>query len=126
MNTDKRFDIVAEVKVTLTTQDVDDIMSAALDGGICYWCREAEVIGEYLGEYASEQIARGGALMLHDAESEEAWPLTMENFAQGFKRYLEEGCHVAVEDNRIDTCDLDANDADCIIQLAIFGEVVFG
>ena len=42
------------------------------------------------------------------------------------KLYFEQGCHVNVEDNAIDTCDIDANDADCIIQFAVFGEVVFG
>ena len=50
--------------VTVTERDIDDIMSCALDGGICYWCKEANVVGEYLGEYASDQISRGGKLEL--------------------------------------------------------------
>lgn len=123
---DKKFEVTAEVKVLLTQQDVDDIMVAALEGGITYWCDEAKVVGEYLGEYASEQISRGGTLILHDAEEGEEHLFTIEQFMQGFRLYLEQGCYVNIEDNAIDTCDIDASDADCIVQFGIFGEVVYG
>lgn len=123
---EKKYTVRPEIEVNLSQQDIDDIMAVALDGGICYWCRKAEVVGEYLGEYASDQISRGGALILHDAESAQTWELTLEKFLKGVKLYFEQGCHVNVEDNAIDTCDIDANDADCIIQFAVFGEVVFG
>ena len=58
MNTE--FTIRPENEVKISQQDIDDIMVCALEGGISYWCCEAEVIGEYLGEYASDQISRGG------------------------------------------------------------------
>ena len=96
-------------------------MVSALEGGINYWCREAEVVEEKrCGDWGHEQIARGGSLILHDAESPDKWELTLEKFLNGVKLYFEDGCHVQVEDGCIDTCDIDANDADCIIQLAIF------
>lgn len=123
---EKKYTVRPEIEVNLSQQDIDDIMAVALDGGICYWCRKAEVVGEYLGEYASDQISRGGALILYDAESAQTWELTLEKFLNGVKLYFEQGCHVQVEDNAIDAGDIDANDADCIIQFAIFGEVVFG
>lgn len=123
---EKKFTVRPEIEVNLSQQDIDDIMVCALEGGICYWCRKAEVVGEYLGEYASDQISRGGALILHDAESAQTWELTLEKFLNGVKLYFEQGCHVQVEDNTIDTCDIDADDADCIVQFAVFGEVVFG
>ena len=123
---EKRFTVRPQIEVNLTQQDVDDIMVAALEGGINYWCREAEVVGEYLGKCASDQISRGGSLILHDSESSDKWELTLEKFLNGVKLYFEDGCHVQVEDNRIDAGDIDAGDADCIIQFALFGEVVFG
>lgn len=123
---EKKYTVRPQIDVNLSQQDIDDIMAVALDGGICYWCRKAEVVGEYLGEYASDQISRGGALILHDAESAQTWELTLEKFLKGVKLYFEQGCHVQVEDNAIDTCDIDANDADCIVQFSVFGEVVFG
>lgn len=122
----KKFTVRPQLEVNLTQRDIDDIMVAALEGGINYWCCDAEVVGEYLGEYASDQISRGGVLILHDAESAQTWELTLEKFLNGVKLYFEDGCHVQIEDGSIDTGDIDANDADCIIQFALFGEVVFG
>lgn len=123
---EKKFEVVAEVRARLTQEDIDDIMVGALEGGINYWCREAEVVGKYLGEYASDQISRGGSLILHDAESSDKWELNLEKFLDGVKRYFEDGCHVQVDDGCIDAGDIDAGDADCIIQFALFGEVQFG
>lgn len=123
---EKKFTVRAQIEVNLSQQDIDDIMVTALEGGINYWCRRAKVVGEYLGEAASDQISRGGSLILHDSESSDKWELTLEKFLNGVKLYFEDGCHVQVEDNRIDAGDIDAGDADCIIQFALFGEVVFG
>ena len=123
---EKKFTVRPQIEVSLTQQDIDDIMVAALEGGINYWCRKAKVVGEYLGEYASEQISRGGSLTLYDAESGDKWELTLEKFLNGVKLYFEQGCHVQVEDNSIDAGDIDANDADCIVQFALFEKVVFG
>ena len=123
---EKKFTVRAQIEVNLSQQDIDDIMVTALEGGINYWCRKAKVVGEYLGECASEQISRGGTLVLYDAESSDKWELTLEKFLNGVKMYFEQGCHVQVEDNAIDAGDIDAGDADCIIQFALFGKEVFG
>lgn len=65
---EKTFTVQPKIDVNLTQQDIDDIMVAALEGGINYWCRKAEAVGGYLGECASDQISRGGSLILYDAE----------------------------------------------------------
>ena len=123
---DKKFTVQPQIEVILTQQDIDDIMSTALEGGITGWCNHIEVVGEQLGRYASEQISKGGSLILYDLESSDKWELTLEKFLNGVKLYFEDGCHVHVNDGSIDPGDIDANDADCIIQFALFGEVVFG
>lgn len=69
MNESREFEVELELKARVTMQDIDDIMCTALDGGITGWCRAAKPVGKRLGEYAHEQIARGGSLMLYDAES---------------------------------------------------------
>ncbi len=88
---EKVFPITYETTVNLSTEDLDDIMTTALEGGINYWCSKAEVVGDYLGEYASDQISRGGVLILHDAESDDTWTLTQENFLQGLRMWLTNG-----------------------------------
>ena len=125
---DKKFTVRLEIEVNLSEQDIDDIMVGALEGGINYWCGKAEVVGEYLGECGSEQIARGGTLLLHDAESNKKWELTREKFLNGFALWLANGGdeYHAVSGGEVDCCNIDAGCADSIIQYALFGEEVFG
>ena len=126
---EKKFEVRAEIVVHLTQQDIDDIMVGALEGGINYWCDEAMVqVGRYLGEYASEQISRGGMLLLHDTEEDAYRELSLEKFLKGFQLWLENGGdqYGAVQGHEVDCCNIDAGCADAIIQSALFGEVMYG
>ena len=123
----KQFEINVTRSLFLTEEDIDCIMSSALDW-ISYWCEKAEVVGDYLGEYASEQIARGGVLKLYDAEDDEVWELTPEKFLDGFKQWYDEGCdrYGAVQpDGTVETGQIDGPMADLIVQFGIFGEEVY-
>ena len=122
------YNIEINKKYEVTSQDIDDIMATALDS-ISYWCRKAKVVGEYLGEYASDQISRGGSLILYDAESNDCWELNLENLLHGIEN--------AIEDNWFDdygwydngvlyTTEIDGEVADVIVQLALFDDIVFG
>lgn len=133
MTDEKKFEVHAEIMVRLTQQDVDDIMVSALEGGICYWSDCVEVVDRYLSEYASGQISRGGKLKVHvdepfDEANTEWYELDMEKFAQGFRLWLENGGdrYGAVSNGEVDTCEIDGEMADLIIQYALFGEVVYG
>lgn len=119
------YKIYPEISIDISQQDIDDIMVCALEGGISYWCSKVEVVGEYLCEY-SGQISRGGKLILHDSESDDRWTLTRADFLNGLKRYIESGGHIIFDEGCIDTSKIDAYDADCIVQLALFGDIVFG
>ncbi len=118
------------INVIVTCEDIDDIMCGALEGGINYWCRKAEVVGEYLGEYGSEQISRGGTLKLYNAEEDEVYELTLAKFMCGLMLAVEMGFDGQYgwlnDDGTLDCCRIDAGEADAIIQLAIFGEVIYG
>lgn len=121
MNESREFEVELELKARVTMQDIDDIMCTALDGGITGWCRAAKPVGKRLGEYAHEQIARGGSLMLYDAESSD-------KFLRGLVQAIEDGVPVAIDagSGSIDPSEVDADGADMIIQYALFEEVVFG
>lgn len=124
-----KFYVQYENTVTLTVQDIDDIMVSALEGGITYWCCEAEVIEERrVADWGHEQIARNGVLMLHDAEEDSVYELTRDKFLKGFKLWLENGCDYdgAVNGGTVDTGYIDGARADEIIQYAVFGEIVYG
>lgn len=115
-------------EIKITDEDIDDIMATALDCGIVLWCREAEVVGdEYHGEWASDEIGRGGKLRLYDAESDDEWILTKDKFLEGIKLWVENGYGKdAMYEGGLDTGMIDAIGADIIVQFALFGEVVFG
>lgn len=126
-----------ELEVFVSAEDVDDIMSGVLDY-IWYWCSEAEVVGQYLGEYASEQISHGGVLKLHDIEEDAVYELNLEKMLTGIRKWLEnEGDRYGSlfmdrsdsgEERiyRIDPCSIDGPMADEIVQYAIFGEIIYG
>lgn len=125
----KKFDITLQREITMSQDDIDDIVCTALEGGITWWCCKAEVVeDEYYGEYASDQISRGGSLRLYDIETEESYLLTLEKLLEGIKAayargYLE---HLFDDDGKLDFFQVDGAAADVIVQCALFGEVQFG
>lgn len=123
------YEIKIEKTIKVTQEDIDDIMCSALEGGITYWCCNAEVVGDYLGEYASEQISRGGTLKLYDAEDDEVYELTLDKLLKGIEIAVRDNCYSEYEwinGNEIDCCQVDAEVADCIVQYALFGDVIYG
>lgn len=128
-NVSYEFEMELSLKARVTTRDVDDIMCAALEDGITGWCRAAKPVSKRFGEYGHEQIGRGGALMLYDAESDESWELTLDKFLRGLAAAIEDNSvpvTIGAESGYVDVSDVDACAADIIVQYALFGEVVFG
>lgn len=118
------------MSIPVSQQDIDDIVCTALEGGINYWCGSAEVKdGDYKGgEYASDVISRGGTLTMHlledcDVNGLLTYELNVINFLRGFQRFVNDKIHNAYS---MDGFDIDANDADIIIQYALFDDIVFG
>lgn len=112
------------VKVSLPRQFVDDVVCTAFEGGINYWCSrqvpsEARPEG---AEYGSDYISRGGSNTIYvsddnGGEEDETHVLTLQNFAEGFVKWA-----INTANDNI----LDAEDADQVIQYALFGEAVYG
>ena len=131
----KDLKVTMEVTHTFTSEDINDLITAALEGGINYWCRNAKIKLDtncnYIGIadedlpkviYASDAVGYDGTLILYDAESDDKWELTLEKMLKGIQMYY--------KDNEMPLNELidshDAETADSIIQYAIFDEIVFG
>ncbi|MCR5144800.1 MAG: hypothetical protein K6B67_05770 [Lachnospiraceae bacterium] len=115
----------------ISNEDIDDIVCTAFEGGINYWCNKVTPVGKYLGEYASEQISRNGSLILHLIEPINGineYELNKEKLIQGLTMYLENpyAPYEITCGDCIDTCNVDADVADMIIQYALFKEIVLG
>ena len=142
------------MKKNLTKEQIKDILTTAIEGGIAYWaildnttpewkdaraawCR---VASEYDNsdlrpcycDIAYEALTAGKEVIFIDAETDdvddpnedEIYRLTMDKFVKGCEMW-EERSHKSLAD-AIDWCEYDADDADIIIQFALFGEIMFG
>lgn len=110
----------------ITNQMIDDILCAAFEGGINYWCGNVMVLGDWPegAKYASECPSRGGQLALPEQDDyETTWhPLDRGRIEAGIRKAAIESNQSVEEfyENH------DAGDADCAVQYALFGEVVYG
>lgn len=106
-----------KITKSISRQEIDDIMDSAMQG-IAYWADEVRIKNSSNHDdvdYTSEEISRNGVLEIHNSEDDMWHELTLEKFLKG----------MSLKDNH-DYENYDANDADDIIQLALFGEIIYG
>lgn len=126
-----------EKELNITTQDVIDSILCCEDGGFDYWCelcsnpddytaaknRLVQAVGASMSpcyeDVLAEIMEHGGTLTVYDREDDKDYELTMEKLMDGWKKHVE-------ATGRDDIDKYDAADADCILQLAVFGEVIYG
>lgn len=122
------------IAIRVSNKAIDNLMIAGMEIGISRWCKEVRVAGEYLSQYASEQIARGGGLLLYCKDKElGCYLLTKELFFLGVKIVFEEYNHfnekwfkkIAPGVYEIDETTHTPDLADLIIQCGLWGEPVF-
>ena len=121
----------------VTQQQVDDLLCTAFEGGISYWCSDAEVLlnGSEVDEYpegvtwAFETLTRGYTIRLTDRESAyenedepDRYVLTLEDFLKGIR--MAAAHHRQSVDTFLE--EQDADSADSAVQFAIFDKLVYG
>lgn len=124
--------MMAKIEFEVTKEELDDIVCTAMDGGITYWAIKAVPYAmingkrekEYLGEYASDQISRGGELDITDEEGD-VFTLTLNKLVNGIKLYVMKNSKL-ISEGRLDMWQIDACVADAIVQYALFDEIIYG
>jgi hypothetical protein len=124
-----------ESKMGITVQEMDDIISTALEGGITYWCCDAYPYGYKDSkkwpegvEWTSQCLSRGYDITLVDAEENDEngipveYILTVAAMIRGIQMF----CDIHGKSYNIVCEDYDAADADCMVQYALFGKLVYG
>lgn len=127
MNTNEaKVEFKVEFKVTIpctiSAEQMESIVSTALEGGITYWCDRASCNRNTSGlTYYSEELLAGGTLTLY--YEEESVELTCEKLQAGLVLLGEKypACLVRLVEETYDT-----EDADTLIQYAVFGALVYG
>ena len=111
--------------VVVPRERLEDLMCNALEGGITYWCRGIEVDDYRDCEWAHEAIAKGTRFTVHTYEDD---PTVVEDYA--CNKLPEALGKLAVDYPHQWSLFLeeqdDADTADLVFQLYVFGEVVYG
>lgn len=134
----KKYDVrTANGIIKVTEEDIEDIMCTALEGGINYWAYYDRNDTEYLpymesgdepfSELCTKILLSGGWVWLID-EDKNYHCLTLDILLNGIRRWIEGGYDMygAVDGEELDCGNIDSECADAIIQLALFGEIVYG
>lgn len=122
---------VATVNISLniTAVMIDDILCTAFEGGINYWVSSVSVKDEdYHGkEYASQVVSAGGVLLLIEDENDTRHELDAAKLAEGIRLACLQIPKLIPEFSDYEnSTGIDAEMADCIVQMAVFGKLVYG
>ena len=122
ITTNEKFELSGIGIKEIEHQLIDDIIVTALEGGINYWadrCRILTYGDAKEGDPASTVVAKGGTITIREAETEKIYVLNRDMVLKGISKFIKE------QKDFTDCADLDANDADLIVQYALFNEIVF-
>ncbi len=110
------------IEVEIDDQIIEDILVTAFEGGINYWC--CRVTGHKEG-IASDWFTKGGGSSLRilvDSDPDRH-DLTLDNLLDAISQAVKQGvCSGCFDDDWY----VDAGQADWIIQMAVFGEIIYG
>ena len=122
--------ITINIPFEIDQEFVDDVMCTALEGGISYWAKILDVDVKNVTEkyeYLSDAVSRGAVIHFGDVEEEEDdsnWFFGLDEFIKGVTLYLQRKGHAL--EPQTDPGYIDVDHADVIVQLGLFGEVVYG
>lgn len=118
--------IQIKIPFNITDEFIEDVMTTALEGGCNYWIEDVRNTNPNpKSEYFSTSLAEGDTLIITDSETCEEHAIDKYSFVEGYKRYIERRVKLGL-DFYTDPCDIDSGEADDILQLAVFKEIIFG
>lgn len=119
------FVVFPDTGESICKQDVDDILYTAFNaGGISKWADliwVSEISERKFGTRVYEHIGLGGTVLIHDRRDDRCHLLDEQKLMRGIRLYIEEGKEAISDGHLVKIADV--NDADAIVQLALFEEV---
>lgn len=134
---ERKYEVPVLMKYTLTEEDIENLMCSALCGGIGYWAVldnstpefERMPEDERIDTWTAKLLMDGETICFLDAEDHEVmWTLRMNMLLNGIRLYIEKGYDRwgAFSNGEVEMGQVDAEAADMIVQLALFGEILYG
>ena len=124
---------IINIRHEISDDLIESLLCCAFEGGITYWAdgvscsdkKDMEKIGCWTHEYLTKTKLRGAKLIIHERYGGDV-ALTKKYIIDGLQKMDDpkNGCTKALK--RILSEGYDADDADLVVQMACFGEVVYG
>lgn len=120
--------ITISKSIKVTDDDLIDIMASIMTG-IAYWARDCEKVDKTdKGEFYESAITKHGFYITED-ETDERFVLDKETILKGLDLYINgdyEYSNDLLDGESLDCSMIDDCVSDCIVQLGIFGELIYG
>ena len=115
------------LNISVTSEDIENVMVAALEGGINDWAVldntapewAAKPEGMPVSQYAAQLLLEGKTIIFYAAEDEAVWCLDLNKLLSGIRL-----CAVK-QSWDFDFGEVDSISADCIFQYGMFGDIVY-
>ena len=132
--------VIVQIPVELDDEFFEDVVCTMLEGGSNYWVDTIDIDhpdgkkpkGVPVSTWAADALNKGGNVTIYPIEEEDGVvTINRENLVAGVKQLIDEHPNwIAVtydhKKNHIDFGSMDADDADAILQYAVFGDLIFG
>lgn len=120
--------VAGEIKKPIRVEDIENIIVNSFEGGSTYWMGVNNSTAEWNDKpqsvpfsiWATKILLDGGKIKVYDiegTEDDDNWYITLEGITNGISVWSME--------RRNNMEDWDADDCDCVVQIAIFGKVLF-
>lgn len=110
------------VETTVSAEEIENIIVSSLEGASAYWVGIDNTTPVWADEpddlptsqYATQLLLEGKTIELYDIEDEdEQWELDLQKLLKGIGKAMSQGYDIE-------------DDVDEVLQLALFGELVYG
>lgn len=121
---EREFFVLPDSGTQIRREEIDNILYKAFNaGGIAGWADRIFASDRKVkrGKKVYEHIGMGGSILIHDTVDNRIYLLDAKRLLRGIELYIGGGCE-SIDNGELVKV-VDVNDANYIVQLAIFGEV---
>ena len=118
-------------RLEISDELIENVLAEAFMGGIVYWAdniscediKDMKKVGGWKHEYLTKTKKKDAVMYIHDGETGEKYPMTKKSIIDALQKLDAEYSETL---ERILNEQYDADDADIVVQMACFKEIVFG
>ena len=124
---------IINIRKEIPDELIEHVLCCAFEGGITYWAnnvscednKDMKKVGGWKHEYLTKTKKKDAVMYIHDTESEEKYPITKKSIIDALQK-MDNFNNYRQALDRILNETYDADDADIMVQIACFKEVVYG